>query len=60
MHTAALIASTNESLIAANTKLTRKQAKKQSYIASRGYSYWAGRGSASKGEECSEAKEEAK
>jgi hypothetical protein len=36
MHTAALIASTNESLIAANTRLTRKQAKKRSYIASGG------------------------
>jgi hypothetical protein len=36
MHTAALIASTNESLIATNTRLTRKQAKKRSYIASGG------------------------
>jgi hypothetical protein len=36
MYTAALIAGTNESLIAANTRLTRKQAKKQSYIASGG------------------------
>jgi hypothetical protein len=36
MHTAALIAGTNESLIAANTRLTRKQAKKQSYFASGG------------------------
>src|SRR5579871_3333277 len=33
MHTAALIASTNESLIATNARLTRKQAKKRSYIA---------------------------
>ena len=36
MYTAALVASTNESLIAANTRLTRKQAKKRSYIASGG------------------------
>jgi hypothetical protein len=33
MHTAALIASTNESLIATNARLTRKQAKKRSYVA---------------------------
>ena len=36
MHTAALVANTNESLIAANTRLTRKQAKKRLYIASGG------------------------
>ena len=36
MYTAALIAGTNESLIVANTRLTRKQAKKQSYIATGG------------------------
>jgi hypothetical protein len=36
MHSAALIASTNESLIATNTRLTRKQAKKRSYIVSGG------------------------
>jgi hypothetical protein len=36
IYTAVLIAGTNESLIAANTRLTRKQAKKRSYIASGG------------------------
>jgi hypothetical protein len=36
MYTAVLIASTNKSLIAANTRLTRKQAKKRSYIVSGG------------------------
>jgi hypothetical protein len=36
MHSAALIARTNESLITTNTRLTRKQAKKRSYIASGG------------------------
>jgi hypothetical protein len=36
MYTAALIAGTNESLIATNTRLTRKQAKKRLYIASGG------------------------
>jgi hypothetical protein len=36
MHSAALIASTNKSLIATNTRLTRKQAKKRPYIASGG------------------------
>ena len=32
MHTTALIASANESLTAANAQLSRKQAKKRSYI----------------------------
>jgi hypothetical protein len=36
MHTAALIASTNESLLTTNTRLTRKQGKKRQYIASGG------------------------
>jgi len=36
MHTAALIACTNESLLTANTRLTRKQGKKRQYIASGG------------------------
>jgi hypothetical protein len=36
MHSTALITSTNESLIATNTRLTRKQAKKRLYIASGG------------------------
>jgi len=36
IYTTVLIAGTNKSLIAANTRLTRKQAKKRSYIVSRG------------------------
>jgi hypothetical protein len=36
MHTAALIASTNETFLIANTRLTRKQRKKRQYIASEG------------------------
>jgi hypothetical protein len=36
MHTAALIASINKLLIATNARLTRKQVKKRSYIASGG------------------------
>ena len=33
MHTAALIAYTNESLLTTNTRLTKKQGKKRQYIA---------------------------
>jgi hypothetical protein len=40
MYTAVLIAGKNESLIAANTRLTRKQAKKRLYIASGGVLTW--------------------